>query len=105
MNAFALTLKSPFPINVVKGDLEGMLTLSNVADGQVLFDVESGMMDATLALFAPYYVFRYEYPATLNNVFTYLQRCIFQIADGRKLSTSVIAFVNSLSCNRNAEDQ
>ena len=105
MDAFALTIKSPFPVIVVKGDLEGMLTSSIVADGQVLFDVEGGMMDATLALFATYYVFMYEYPASLNNVFTYLQKCIFQIPDGRKLPTSVITFVNSMNCNRNAEDQ
>ena len=85
MDAFALTLKSPFPVIVVKGGLEGMLTSSVVADRQVLFEVEGGMVDATMALFATYYVFMYEYPASLNNVFTYLQKCIFQIPDGRKL--------------------
>ena len=33
-NAFALTLKSPFPV-IVKGGLEGMLTSRVVADRQV----------------------------------------------------------------------
>ena len=103
MDAFALTLKSPFPVIVVKGGLEGMLTSSVVAGRQVLFEVEGGMVDATMALFATYYVLMYEYPASLNNVFTYLQKCIFQIPDGRKLPTSVITFVNSLDSNGNAE--
>ena len=64
---------------VVKGGLEGMLSSSIVANRQVLFEVDGGMMDATMALFATYYVFMYEYPASLNNLFTYLQKCIFQI--------------------------
>ena len=84
---------------VVKGGLEGMLSSSIVADRQVLFEMDGGMMDATVALFATYYVFMYEYPASLNNLFTYLQKCIFQIPDGRKLPTSVITFVNALDCS------
>jgi hypothetical protein len=87
------------PDIVVKGGLEGMLSSSIVADRQVLFEVDGGMMDATMALFATYYEFMYEYPASLNNLFTYLQKCIFQIPDARKLPTSVITFVNALDCN------
>ncbi len=30
-------------------------------------------MNATMAWFATYYVFMFEYPASLNNFFTYLQ--------------------------------
>ena len=84
---------------VVKGELEGMLSSSIVADQQVLFEVDGGMMEATMALFATYYVFMYEYPTSLNNFFTYLQKCIFQIPDARKLPTCVITFVNALDCN------
>ena len=65
-----------------------------VADRQVLFEVEGGMVDTTVVLFAMYYVLMYEYPASLNNVFAYLQTCIFQILGGQKLPTSVITFVN-----------
>ena len=72
MDAFVSTLKSPFPVIVVKGGLEGMLTSSIVAEQQVLFEVEGRMVDTTMALFSTYYVFMYEYPASLNNVFTYL---------------------------------
>ena len=61
-------------------------------------------MDAAMALFATYCVLMHEYPASLNNVFAYLQKCIFQLPDGRKLPTPVITFVNSLDFNRNAED-
>ena len=103
MDTFVSTLKSLFPDIVVKGGLEGILTLSIVADQQVLFEVEGGMVDATMALFSTYYVFMYEYPASLNNVFTYLQKCFFQIPNGQKLPTSVITFVNSLDSNRNAK--
>ena len=98
MDAFALTLESPFPAIVVKG----MPSSSIVADRQVLFEVEGEMMNPVMALFATHYVFMYEHPASLNNVFTYLHKCIFQIPDGCKLPASVITFVNSLDCNRNA---
>ena len=55
-------------------------------------------MNATMAWFATYYVFMFEYPASLNNFFTYLQK-YFRIPDARKLPTSVIMFVNALDCN------
>ena len=103
MDAFVSTLKSPFPVIVVEGGSEGMLTLSVVADQQVLFEVESRMVDATMVLFSMYYVFMHKYPASLNNVSTYLQKCIFQIPNGQKLPTSVITFVNSLDSNGNAK--
>ena len=64
------------------------------ADFQVLFKVEGGMVDTTVVLFAMYYVLMYKYPASLNNVFAYLQTCILQILDGQKLPMSVITFVN-----------
>ena len=53
-------------------------------------------MNATLALLATYYVFMFSYPPGLNNFFLYLQKCILQVQDGRKLSSTVIALVNSL---------
>ena len=110
VNAFAITQESPFPVivvSVVKGELEGMLSSSIVAYRQVLFEVEGGMIDAAMALFAiTYYVFMYQYTGSLNNVFAYLQKCkcIFQFPDIRKFPTSVIAFANSLNFNRNAKD-
>ena len=76
-----------------------MLISSIVADRQVpLFQVDGGMMNATMAWFATYYVFMFEYPASLNNFFTYLQK-YFRIPDARKLPTSVIMFVNAWDCN------
>ena len=83
---------------VVNGKFEEMLSSSIVADGQVLCEVDGGMLDATMALFASYYVFMYEYPTSLNNLFIYLQKCVFQIQDARKLPTAVITFVNAVDC-------
>lgn len=98
MPEFARALKSPSPVIVVNGKFEAMMSSSIVADGEVLFEVDGGMMNATMALFATYYVFMYEYPVSLNNLFIYLQKCIFQIQDARKLPTAVITFVNTIDC-------
>ncbi|XP_028415514.1 uncharacterized protein LOC114538579 [Dendronephthya gigantea] len=96
INVHAASLKSIFPVIVVKGGFEGILSSSIVADKQVLFEVEGGMLEATMLLFATYYVFMFEYPSTLNNFSTYLHKRIFNIPDSRKLPTSVICFVNEL---------
>ena len=98
MDEYASSLLSPFPVIVAKGGLEGMLSSSIVAEKQVLFEVDGGMLEATMHSFATYYVFMFEYPPSLNNFFTYLQKCIFNIPDSRKLPTSIITFVNELEC-------
>ena len=47
----------------------------------------------TLGLRACCYVFMFEYPTGLKKLFLYLQQCILQIRDGKKLPSSVITFV------------
>ena len=98
MDIYASSLQSPFPVVVSKERLEGMLSSSIVAEKQVLFEVDGGMLEATMHLFAKYYVFMFEYPPSLNNFFTYLLKSIFNITDSKKLLTSVITFVNELEC-------
>jgi hypothetical protein len=61
----------------VKGNLKGMLISSIVADRQVLFQVDGGMMNATMALFATYYAFMFEYRAYLN-IFLHICRSTFK---------------------------
>lgn len=45
---------------------------------------------------ACYYVFLYDYPSGLNNFYLYLQKCILQLQDGKKLPSTVINFVNDI---------
>ena len=54
------------------------------------------MVEAALALLATYYVFLFNYPPGLTNFYLFLQKCILQIHDGKKLPSSLISFVNSI---------
>ena len=69
------------------------------ADNQFLFSVlgHGGILEACLALLATYYVFMIKYPSTLNNFFLYMQRCILNIQDAKKLPSAILTFVNDLS--------
>lgn len=68
-----------------------------IADQQVLFQVNGGVIEGCLALMSTYYVFMYLYPSSLDNFFTYMQKCILNVADAKKMPTAIIKFVNSLS--------
>ena len=96
MVSYKDTGASPFPVIVACGPLNAILGIYIVADHQMLFQVNGGIVEAVVALFACYYVFMIQYPVSLNNLFLYLQKCLFNIPDSQKLPTSVITFVNSL---------
>ena len=87
---------SPFPVILACGSLDAISRLYVVADYQVLFQINGGIVEAVVSLFACYYVFMIEYPKSLKNLFIYLQKCLFNISDTIKLPTSVITFVNKI---------
>ena len=66
------------------------------ADKQIICSFEASLVESALALLATYYVFMFNYPPGLANFFLYLQKCILQIQDGKKLPCSIISFVNSV---------
>ena len=92
-------LKEPFPRIILKGTLDCLQEIVVTAENQLLFTIpveEGGLLKATLGLLAVFYVHLFVYPAGLNNFYLYLQSCILQIHDSKKLTISVIALVNKL---------
>jgi hypothetical protein len=67
-----------------------------VAEKMVLFTFQERVVDAAVVLMAVNYVFMFEYAGTLNNFCLFLQKCVLNINDGKKLPASVISFVNKL---------
>lgn len=90
-------MSSPFPKILVTGTIESPDDISIVADRQMLFYIRGGIVEACLGLLATYYVFMFEYPNSLNIFFIYMQKCILNIQDARKLPASIIHFVNNLN--------
>lgn len=87
----------PFPRIVFKGQLSSPDAIYIIADQQVLCSsTNTTLLEATVCLMACYYVFLYDYPSGLNNFYLYLQKCILQLQDGKKLPSTVINFVNDI---------
>lgn len=92
----ARTMEKPLPCILIQGALNEQPSLHLVADRQVICEVNGGLADATIGLMAVFYVFMYEYPGGLSNFYLYLQHCVLQIRDGRKLPVSVLRLVEEL---------
>lgn len=88
--------EKPFPFIIIRGSIQAATEVLLASANQVLCTVEGGLVEATLGLMAVYYIFMFNYPGRLKNFFLYLQKCILQIQDGRKLPASIISFVNDL---------
>ena len=71
------------------------------AENMVLCNFESRLVDGTVAFMAAVYVFMLQYPGSLNHFCQFLQKCVFNINDGKKLPASVITFVNKLDKQNN----
>ena len=89
-------MEKPLPCIFMKGALSEQPCLYLVADRQILCEVNGGLADATIGLMAVFYVFMYEYPGGLSNYYLYLQHCVIQIRDGRKLPVTVMSLVEEL---------
>ena len=97
LRELAMSREHPFPFLIMEGRLEASPSQFHLAaDKQIICSFTSSLVDATLGLLGSYYVFMFNYPACLNNFYLYLQKCVLQINDGRKLPSSVITLVNEI---------
>ena len=88
---------SPDPCIIVTGCLELPDKIAVAADKQIVCCTAGrSILDAFLCLMAVCYVFLLDYPVAAKNVCVYLQKCILQIQDGKKLPTTLMSFVNNL---------
>ena len=78
-----------FPWIIIKGGIRE-------AEEQLLCSCTGSLVEATLGLMAVYYVFMFNYTAGLNNFCLYLQRCVLQTNDGKRLSSTIISLVNNI---------
>ena len=62
------------------------------ADKQIICSFEVSLVEAALALLATYCVFMYNYyPPGLAKFYSFIQKCILHISDGKKLSSSLMS--------------
>ena len=92
---------SPSPSLLAEGSLKALGKIAMIADTQVLCTMEGAtLMQASLGIMAVYYVFMYAYPVEARALFIYLQKCILQIQDGKKLPISVLNFLSDIERQR-----
>ena len=85
-----------FPFLIFMGALASQGKIYIAADKQIICNFEVSLVEAALALLATYCVFMYNYPPGLAKFYSYIQKCILHISDGKKLPASLMSFVNSL---------
>ena len=85
-----------FPFLIFMGALASQGKIYIAADKQIICSFEVSLVEAALALLATYCVFMYNYPPGLAKFYSYIQKCILHISDGKKLPSSLMSFVNSL---------
>ena len=85
-----------FPFFIFMGALASPGKIYIAADKQIICSFEVSLVEAALALLATYCVFMYNYPPGLAKFYSYIQKCILHISDGKKLPASLMSFVNSL---------
>ena len=91
--------KTVTPQILVKGSIENFddsHEIAIVAETMVLYTFQRRLVDAAVAFMATNYVFMLKYPGSLNNFCLFLQKCVLNINDGKKLPASVITLVNKL---------
>ena len=94
-----LVQKCQNPRIVFEGELEGPAAIHIAGEKEVICSVpvEQGLIGATVCLVAVYYVFMFNYPPGLSNLFIFLQKCLLQISDGKKLPTTLISFLDGIN--------
>ena len=94
----ARELERPNPRIFVKGSIKECDAMFLSVEHQIFCTVKNcSVVDATLGVIAICYVFMYNYPIGLNNFYVYLQQCLLQIKDGKKLPISVVKFIDEPS--------
>ncbi|XP_073247923.1 uncharacterized protein [Porites lutea] len=94
--AKSVALQSSFPFIIFEGSLDSPGQIHLAADKQLLCSFTGSLVEAACGLLASYYVFMFNYPVGLKNLFLYLQKCVLHINDAQKLPGSVISLVNDL---------
>ena len=74
--------------------LKAPIEFGVIAENMVLFTSQERLVDATVGFMVSIYVFMFEYPNKLNNFCLFLQKCVYNIRNGRKLPASIITVVN-----------
>jgi hypothetical protein len=89
---------APEPSIVIRGTIEAPTDVMVAADKQMVCKVGGSekIFNAYSCFMAVCYVFMFNYPPSVKNFCLYLQKCILQIRDGKKLPTNVISFVNDI---------
>ena len=80
---------------LVQGNLDRASRFALTAEKKVICQVDN-FEGVVLCFMAACYVFMFEYPPSVQSVCTYLQRCLLEIHDGRKLPVSLIRFINKI---------
>lgn len=88
--------EKPFPFIIVEGNIDSPAEIHLAAENQLLCSFSGSLVEAACGLLASYYVFMFNYPSGLKNLFLYLQKCILNVHDGQKLPGSVITLVNEI---------
>ena len=95
--------KQPYPSILKEGSLDGSGKIHLVASNEVICSSSCSLVEASLGLMAIFYVFMFEYPPGLGHFFIYLQKCVLNIGDGKKLPKTIIDFMNSLHTKSKVE--
>ncbi|CAH3141820.1 unnamed protein product, partial [Porites evermanni] len=80
-----------FPFLIFIGTLALPGKIYIAADKQIICSFEVSLVEAALALLATSCVFMYNYPPGLAKFYSFIQKCILHISDGKKLSSSLMS--------------
>ena len=80
----ALQREEPFPLIIMEGTLDVSEELLLKAETEVLCTFKGNLIEATLGLLA----------------FLYVEKCILEVNEGKKLPSSAMTFVNEINCLR-----
>jgi len=63
--------EKPFPFIIVEGTIDSPSEIHLAAENQLLCSFSGSLVEAACGLLASYYVFMFNYPAGLKNLFLY----------------------------------
>ena len=92
----AAKMKTMHPKILVKGKIQDINEKAVVAEKMVICTIQGLFVDTVLVYMAVNYVFMFEYPIGFSHFCLFLQKCVLQIHDGKKLPASVLDFINKL---------
>ena len=89
---------TPDPTIIVKGSLGAPCQIMITAEKQMVCQImDRIVLNAHVCFMAICYVFMFTYPPPIKNFCLYLQKCVLQIKEGKKLPTCM-SFINDIDC-------